>query len=55
MKLAILAGLCIAFAIRTSGQTTTTYVTDIEGGIPLIPTVQSTAPNSLPALVISPT
>ncbi len=53
MKSAIVAALCIAFAIRTSGQTTTTYETDIGGGIPPIPTVHSEIPNTLPALVIT--
>jgi hypothetical protein len=53
MKSAITAVLCIAFAVRTSGQTTTTYDTGIGQGVPPIPTVQSTAPNSLPAMAIT--
>jgi hypothetical protein len=53
MKSAILAVLCIAFTLRTSGQTTTTYDTGIGHGTPLIPTVQSEIPNTWPAVVIT--
>jgi hypothetical protein len=53
MKSAIAAVLCIAFAIRTPGQTPTTYVTDIGGGIPPIPTVHSELPNTLPVVAIT--
>jgi hypothetical protein len=43
----------LAFALRTSGQTpSTTYDTGIGHGNPVIPTVQSELPNSLPGVVI---
>jgi hypothetical protein len=54
MKSTIVAVLCIAaFAMRTSGQTTTTYDTGIGHGTPPIPTVNSELPNTLPPLVIT--
>src|SRR5713226_1853589 len=53
MKSAIVAVLCLAFVIRTSGQTTTTYDTGIGHGTPPIPTVHSELPNTLPPLVIT--
>jgi hypothetical protein len=53
MRFAIVAVLCIASAIRISGQTTTTYHTGIGHGTPPIPTVHSELPNTLPALVIT--
>ena len=54
MKSAIVAVLCVAaFPMRTSGQATTTYDTGIGHGTPLIPTVHSEIPNTLPALVIT--
>ncbi len=55
MKSAIRAVLCIAFTftLRTSGQTTTTYDTGKGHGTPLIPTVHSEIPNTLPAVVIT--
>jgi hypothetical protein len=54
MKSAIVAALCIAaFAMRASGQTTTTYDTGIGHGTPPIPTVHSELPNTLPPLVIT--
>src|SRR5258706_10288595 len=54
-KSEILAVLCIAFTftLRTSGQPTTTYDTGKGHGTPLIPTVHSEIPNTLPALVIT--
>jgi hypothetical protein len=53
MKSAIVAVLCVAaFAMRTSGQATTTY-TFICPSIPPIPTEHSELPNTLPALVIT--
>jgi hypothetical protein len=47
--------LCIAFAMRTFGQTPTptTYITDIGGDALLLPTAHSEIPNTLPALVIT--
>jgi hypothetical protein len=39
MRLTIVPVLCVAFAIRISGQTPTTYVTDIGNGTPPILTV----------------
>ncbi len=53
MKLAIVAVLCIAFAIRTPGQTPTTYDTGIGHGSPHMPTIHSEIPNTLPTLVIT--
>jgi hypothetical protein len=53
MKSAIVAVLCIAFAKRTPGQTTTTYDTGIGHGTPLIPTVHSEPPNTLPAVAVT--
>src|SRR6266403_123582 len=53
MKATIVAVLCVAFAIRTTGQATTTYDTGIGHGIPPIPTVHSEIPNKLPAVVIT--
>src|SRR5258706_13542443 len=54
-KSEILAVLCIAFTftLRTSGQPTTTYDTGKGHGTPLIPTVHSEIPNTLPAVVIT--
>src|SRR5258708_6945443 len=43
----------LAFAIRTTGQTTTTYDTGIGHGTPPIPTAQSKLPNTLPGVVIT--
>src|SRR6267142_1370525 len=40
------------FAIRTSGQQTTTYNTGIGHGTPMVPTVQSQLPNTLMGVVI---
>jgi len=41
MKSSLVAVLCLAFGIRTPGQTSTTYDTGKGHGTPLIPTVQS--------------
>jgi hypothetical protein len=53
MKWTMVAVLCIAFGIRTSGQTTTTYETGMGHGTPLIPTVHSELPNTLPAVAVT--
>src|SRR5437879_10191858 len=53
MQSAMVVMLCLAFAIRTSGQTTMTYDTGIGHGTPPIPTVQFEVPNTLPAVVIT--
>ncbi len=46
--------LCVvlAFAVRASGQQTTTYDTGIGHATPMIPTVQSQLPNTLPPPVV---
>jgi hypothetical protein len=48
----IAAGLCLAFALQASGQTTSTYNTGIGHGTPPVPTEQSKLANSLPAIAI---
>jgi hypothetical protein len=48
----IVAVLCLVFAIRTSGQTPTTYVDHPNGDSSLLPTGQSKLPNALPGVVI---
>jgi hypothetical protein len=57
MKLATVAllctVLCLASALRTSGQTPTTYDTGTGHGIPPIPTVHSEPPNTLTTLAIT--
>ncbi len=53
MKSTIVAALCLVFAVRTSGQATTTYDTGTGHGIPPIPTVHSEIPNTLPAVVVT--
>jgi hypothetical protein len=44
--------LCLAFTIRTSGQTPSTYTDHPNGDISLLPTAQSKLSNSLPGVVI---
>jgi hypothetical protein len=51
-RLLYLMLLCLAFALQAPGQTPSTYNTGIGHGNPVIPTVQSELPNTLPGVVI---
>jgi hypothetical protein len=52
MRSAIVAVLCVAFALRTSGQTPMTFTFNCPSS-PLVPTAHSEIPDTLPALVIT--
>ena len=45
--------LCLAFTLRTPGQTPTTYNTGIGHGTPPIPTTQSKLPNTLSPVAVT--
>jgi hypothetical protein len=52
MKNILMLCAVLTFAVRASGQQTTTYDTGIGHATPMIPTVQSQLPNTLMGVVI---